>query len=104
MPRGLVGLLSALSVFMAALAALTHGVADWLIILTATLAAGAASYGALPNKKKSLTPYVHWLVAGFESWHRPTGRDSAPSNLIGANEFAGQDHCSRVCRAQHGRA
>jgi hypothetical protein len=33
-----------------------------------------------------------------------TGPRSAPSNLIGANGFAGQDHCSRVCRAEHGRA
>jgi hypothetical protein len=29
---------------------------------------------------------------------------TTPSNLIGANEFAGQDHCSRVCGAQHRRA
>jgi hypothetical protein len=32
------------------------------------------------------------------------GRQSAPSNLIGANGFAGQDHCSRVCGAEHRRA
>ena len=31
-------------------------------------------------------------------------RRSAPSNLIGANGFAGQDHCSRVCGAEHRRA
>jgi hypothetical protein len=31
------------------------------------------------------------------------GRESAPSNLIGANRFAGQDHCSRVCGAEHRR-
>jgi hypothetical protein len=29
------------------------------------------------------------------------GPRSAPSNLIGANGFAGQDHCSRVCGAKH---
>jgi len=28
----------------------------------------------------------------------------APSNLTGANGFAGQDHCSRVCGAEHRRA
>jgi hypothetical protein len=32
------------------------------------------------------------------------GRESAPSNLIGANGFAEQDHCSRVCGAKHRRA
>jgi hypothetical protein len=32
------------------------------------------------------------------------GREFAPSNLIGANGFAGQDHCSRVCGAEHRRA
>ena len=32
------------------------------------------------------------------------GLESAPSNLIGANGFAGQDHCSRVCGAEHRRA
>jgi hypothetical protein len=30
--------------------------------------------------------------------------EAAPSNLTGANRFAGQDHCSRVCGAQHRRA
>jgi hypothetical protein len=34
----------------------------------------------------------------------PPGHQSAPFNLIGANGFAGQDHCSRVCAAQHRRA
>jgi len=34
----------------------------------------------------------------------PSGRQSALSNLIGANGFAGQDHCSRVCGAEHRRA
>jgi len=32
------------------------------------------------------------------------GCDSFPSSLIGANGFAGQDHCSRVCGAKHRRA
>ena len=30
--------------------------------------------------------------------------DSPPSNLMGANGFAGRDHCSRVCGAEHRRA
>src|ERR1700722_10849316 len=34
----------------------------------------------------------------------PPGHQSAPSNLIGANGFAGQAHCSRVCGAQLRRA
>jgi hypothetical protein len=29
---------------------------------------------------------------------------SYPSNLIGANGFAGQEHCSRVCAAEQRRA
>ena len=29
---------------------------------------------------------------------------TAPSNLTGANGFAGQDSLSRVCRTEHGRA
>ena len=33
-----------------------------------------------------------------------TVRESAPSNLIGVNGFAGQNHCSRVCSAEHRRA
>jgi hypothetical protein len=32
------------------------------------------------------------------------GSESSPSNLIGANGFAGRDHCSRVCGAQRRRA
>jgi hypothetical protein len=36
--------------------------------------------------------------------NRSTGRQTAPSNLIGANGFAGQGHCSRVCGAEHRRA
>jgi hypothetical protein len=32
------------------------------------------------------------------------GPHFTPSNLIGANGFAGQDHCSRVCGAEHRRA
>ena len=35
---------------------------------------------------------------------RRTSQRSAPFNLIGANGFAGQDHCSRVCGAKHRRA
>jgi hypothetical protein len=31
------------------------------------------------------------------------GQRSSPSNLIGANGFAEQDHCSRVCGAEHRR-
>jgi hypothetical protein len=31
-------------------------------------------------------------------------RRSAPSNPIGANGFAGQDHCLRVCGAENRRA
>ena len=36
--------------------------------------------------------------------NRSTGRQTAPSNLTGANGFAGQGHCSRVCGAEHRRA
>src|SRR5258708_1467787 len=39
------------------------------------------------------------LIAGLDLSNR-----GAPSNLIGANGFAGQDHCSRVCGAKHRRA
>jgi hypothetical protein len=34
----------------------------------------------------------------------PSGTQTTPSNLTGANGFAGQDHCSRVRGAQHRRA
>jgi hypothetical protein len=37
-----------------------------------------------------------------DRYHRRPTEGSV--QLTGANRFAGQDHCSRVCRAEHGRA
>lgn len=52
MPRGMVGLLAAVSAAMSAVISLAHGVLFWAAVVDAAAAAGLAAYLALPNKKK----------------------------------------------------
>ncbi len=40
----------------------------------------------------------------ISGWGDSAAATLPPSNLTGANGFAGQDHCSRVCGAEHRRA